>query len=194
MFHVQTEDTHTSSKPRNILFRPKKKCVFPVARPTPFFGTDSKTIFTANSAIVSLTMVTMGFDPKKKQKQPTYRPYYFEACNRKHTFFFWPYQTWGLDRGILVFLYFVFVNTCFLSAIIYFVLVHLWAVLNSFSPLMGQFHVQWRITNYCIYVKSPSKLLIRNKWIWKRFRNETMQYQNHAISLRIQTILCVFQR
>jgi hypothetical protein len=41
--------------------------------PTLFF-------LTADSAIVSLTMVTMGFD----QKQPTYRPYYFEACNRKH--------------------------------------------------------------------------------------------------------------
>jgi hypothetical protein len=32
-------------------------------------------------------MVTMGFDGEKK---PTYRPYYFEACNRKHKFF------WGL--------------------------------------------------------------------------------------------------
>jgi hypothetical protein len=42
--------------------------------------------FTADSAIVSLTMLTMGFD--KKKKKPSYRPYYFEACNRKHKYIF----------------------------------------------------------------------------------------------------------
>jgi hypothetical protein len=54
-------------------------------RPHLFDTNSNYYFFTADSAIVSLTMVTMGFDTQKK---PTYWPYYFEACNRKHTFSF----------------------------------------------------------------------------------------------------------
>jgi hypothetical protein len=60
--------------------------------------------------------------------------------------------------------------TGFLSPMMHFILAHLSVVLKGtslhkhyrFSSLMGQFHVQWRITNYCIYVKCPSKPMIRN--------------------------------
>jgi hypothetical protein len=42
----------------------QKKCVFPVAQLAP-----TLILFTADCAIVSLTMVTMGFDKKKKGKK-----------------------------------------------------------------------------------------------------------------------------
>jgi hypothetical protein len=68
----------------------KKIFVFPAARLTPFFGTDSKLFFTADSAIVSLTMVIMGFDKKKRTKKeslPTDPIILRHATGNTHLFF-----------------------------------------------------------------------------------------------------------